>query len=225
MRRGHPHSAGAMACRARLGYRDRDLPHSGKALPMPRRLLAAAAAGALLLGLAACDDGEEGAVTTAPPSVSVSAPSDGGGEPAPSDGGGTGTDDPTAAAPHIPPPDPADYAGMDEKSETGAVQAFRHYVATAMWAHQTGEDSQLASLQTETCEGCSDFNAEIPALKKQGKYWGEFEVIDVQVTPMNPRTTITRSATRSLSLSTRGRMHPRANRFNKAASNILRSAE
>lgn len=150
---------------------------------MPRRLLAAAAVGALLLGLAGCGDGDEGAVTTPPPSVSVGVPSDGGVGADPSDGGGSETDAPTAAAPDIPPPDPADYAGMDERTENGAVQAFRHYVATAMWAHQTGDDSKLSNLQADTCEGCSDFNTELPLIKEHGKYWSEFKVVDVKITP------------------------------------------
>ncbi|QNN83236.1 hypothetical protein H3H54_06370 [Brachybacterium sp. Z12] len=150
---------------------------------MPRRLLSAAAAGALLLGLAACGDVEEGPVTTAPPEINVNGPSDGGGDAGPSDGGGEETDEATAAAPDIPPPDPADYAGMDEKTEDGAIQAFRYYIAVSMWAHQTGEDSELLELQTDACEGCPGFNAELPKLQEQGLYWSEFTVRDVKLTP------------------------------------------
>lgn len=150
---------------------------------MPRRLLSAAAAGTLLLGLAACGEGEEGPVTTAPPEIGIDEPSDGGGETDPSDGGGDTTEEPTAEAPDIPPPDPADYAGMDENTEDGATQAFRYYIAVSMWAHQTGDDTELMSLQTDSCEGCPGFNEELPKLQEQGEYWSEFNVSDVQLTP------------------------------------------
>ncbi|MGO1257804.1 MAG: DUF6318 family protein, partial [Brachybacterium sp.] len=118
---------------------------------MPRRLLSAAAAGALLLGLASCGDGEEGPVTTAPPSINIDAPSDGGGDTEPSDGGGAETDEPTAAAPDIPPPDPAEYAGMDEQTPEGAEQAFRYYIATLTWARLTGDLGTLNSLSSFDC--------------------------------------------------------------------------
>lgn len=150
---------------------------------MPRRLLSAAAAGALLLGLAACGEGEEGPVTTAPPEIGIDEPSDGGGETDPSDGGGDTTEEPTAEAPDIPPPDPADYAGMDKNTEDGATQAFRYYIAVSMWAHQTGDDTELMSLQTDSCEGCPQFNAELPKLQELDAYWSEFDVTDVQTTP------------------------------------------
>lgn len=149
---------------------------------MPRRLLSAAAAGALLLGLTACGEGEEGPVTTAPPEIGINGPSDGGGDTDPSDGGGDQTEEPTADAPDIPPPDPADYAGMDENTEDGATQAFRYYIAMSMWAHQTGDDSELMKLQTESCEGCPGFNEELPKLQEQGKYWSEFKVSDTRLT-------------------------------------------
>lgn len=150
---------------------------------MPRRLLSAAAAGALLLGLAACGDGDGGPATTAPPEIGINGPGDGGGEAGPSDGGGAETEEPTAAAPDIPPPDPADYAGMDENTEEGATQAFRYYIAVSMWAHQTGDDTELIELQTDECEGCPGFNAELPKLQEQGLYWSEFIVSDVHVGP------------------------------------------
>ncbi|NMA77639.1 MAG: hypothetical protein GX960_10360 [Actinomycetales bacterium] len=149
---------------------------------MHRRLLSTAAAGALLLGLAACGDGEDGPVTTAPPELGISSPSDGGGDAEPSDGGGAEQEEPSAAAPDIPPPDPADYAGMDKNTEDGAIQAFRYYIAVSMWAHQTGDDTELMELQTDSCEGCPGFNAELPKLQEQGKYWGQFNVEDVKLT-------------------------------------------
>ena len=101
---------------------------------MPRRLFSAAAAGALLLGLAACGDTTDGPATAPPPDLGIAAPSDGGGDPAPSDGGGEQTDPSADDAPDIPPPDPADFAGMDENTPEGAEQAFRYYIAVSMWA-------------------------------------------------------------------------------------------
>lgn len=152
---------------------------------MSRRLLSAAAATALLLGLAACDDGKEGPATTAPPSIDIGAPSDGGGSMEPSDGGGTETDtaEPSASAPDIPAPDPADFAGMDEHTPEGAEQAFRYYIAVSMWAHQTGDDANLLTLQTDSCEGCKEFNSDLTRLKEIDSYWSEFEITDVKITP------------------------------------------
>lgn len=144
---------------------------------MPRRLFSAAAAGALLLGLAACGDTTDGPATAPPPDLGIAAPSDGGGDPAPSDGGGEQTD-PSADAPDIPPPDPADYAGMDENTPEGAEQAFRYYIAVSMWAHQTGKDTKLTPLQSADCSGCSELNHDLPSLKEHGDYWGEFTVSD-----------------------------------------------
>ena len=144
---------------------------------MPRRLFSAAAAGALLLGLAACGDTTDGPATAPPPDLGIAAPSDGGGDPAPSDGGGEQTD-PSADAPDIPPPDPADFAGMDENTPEGAEQAFRYYIAVSMWAHQTGKDTKLTPLQSADCSGCSELNHDLPSLKEHGDYWGEFTVSD-----------------------------------------------
>ena len=148
---------------------------------MPRRLLAVAAAGALLLSLAACGDGEDGPVTTPPPAISIDAPSDGGGDAGPSDGGGSETDEPTVAAPDIPPPDPADYAGMDEHTPEGAEQAFRYYIAVTMWAHQTGDDSEMENLQGRDCTGCQEFSQSLPELQAHNIYWSEFTISDVLI--------------------------------------------
>jgi predicted small lipoprotein YifL len=148
---------------------------------MPRRLLSAAAACTLLLGLAACGEGSDGPVTTPPPEIDISAPSDGGGGADPSDGGGDEAD--PSAAPDVPAPDPADYPGMDENTEEGAMQSLRYYVAVSMWAHQTGEDSTLKALEESDCEGCPGFNAELSDLQKLGKYWSHFTVTDVGITP------------------------------------------
>lgn len=151
---------------------------------MHRRLLSTAAVGALLLGLAACGDPDEGSVTTAPPELGINGPSDDGGDrdTAPSDGGGEETEEPTAAAPDIPPPDPADYAGMDENTEDGAIQALHYYIDVSMWAHQTGEDSMLLALQSKSCGGCAVLNEELPKLKTADAYWSSFEVTRVKTT-------------------------------------------
>lgn len=146
---------------------------------MPRRLLSAAAAGALLLGLAACGDPNDGPVTTPPPDIGIEAPSDGGGDTDPSDGGGEETESPTAAAPDIPPPDPADYAGMDKNTEDGAEQAFRYYIAVSMWAHQTGDASMLDDLEQGSCDSCEEFLSTFTELREHDQLWGKFTLKDV----------------------------------------------
>ena len=150
---------------------------------MPRRLLSAAAATALLLGLAACGDEKEGPVTTAPPSIDISSPSDGGGSADPSDGGGTETttSDPTVTAPDIPAPDPADFAGMDEHTPEGAEQAFRYYIAVSMWAHQTGNDAPIANLEKSNCGSCHDFMETFRELDEHKETWGEFSLSDANL--------------------------------------------
>lgn len=147
---------------------------------MPRRLLSAAAAGALLLSLAACGDAGQETVTTPPPSIDIDAPSDGGGDPEPSDGGDE-TDEPTAATPDIPPPDPAEYAGMDEQTPEGAEQAFRYYIAVSIWAHQTGDVEILSTLHSSTCTGCSEFNGDIPDLRDDNLLWSAAEISNPEV--------------------------------------------
>ena len=143
---------------------------------MPRRLLSAAAVCTLLLGLAACGEGGEGPVTTPPPKIDISGPSDGGGDSGPSDGGGDEAS--PNAAPDVPAPDPADYPGMDENTPEGAEQAFRYYVAVSMWAHQTGDDETLRALEGSQCGGCRDLNSDLPILQAEGKYWGDLSVGD-----------------------------------------------
>lgn len=148
---------------------------------MPRRLLAIAAAAALTFTFAGCDVGGDGPATEPPEQVGTS---DGGGA-GPSDGGGAassdngGDDDQTIAAPDIPAPDPADYAGMDEHTADGATQAFRYYIAVSMWAHQTGETELLNSLQSDDCESCDEFNKDVPSLAEHDEYWSPFTITDV----------------------------------------------
>ncbi|AXK44744.1 DUF6318 family protein [Brachybacterium saurashtrense] len=139
---------------------------------MSRRLLSTVATGALLLGLAACGDPNPGAVTTPPPDIGIDAPSDGGGKS--SDGG----DEPTAEAPDIPPPDPADYEGMDQNTPEGAEQAFRYYIAVSIWAHQTGDDSALERLEGEDCGGCDVLNDDVTPIRENGLYWSELTRFD-----------------------------------------------
>lgn len=151
---------------------------------MHRRLLSATAIGALLLGLAACGDPNDGPVTTPPPDLGIEAPSDGGGDPGTSDdsGGqsdGGGDDAPTADTPAIPAPDPADFAGMDEHTAEGAEQAFRYYIATAMWAHQVGDDSATSALQTDDCESCAAFMETYQELQDHDATWGQFDLSEV----------------------------------------------
>lgn len=148
---------------------------------MHRRLLSAAAASALLLGLAACGEPTDGPVTTAPPSISVSGPSDGGDDVEPSDEGGSETEEPTAQAPDIPPPDPADFPGMDEHTAEGAEQAFRYYIAVSMWAHQTGDDSLFADLEADDCGGCEYLNGDIPEARTSKLLWTGSTLSDVEL--------------------------------------------
>lgn len=148
---------------------------------MHRRLLSAATASALLLGLAACGEPNDGPVTTPPPSINISGPSDGGGDTEPSDGGGDETAEPTAEAPDIPAPDPADFAGMDEHTAEGAEQAFRYYIAVSMWAHQTGDDTLSSELQSPSCDSCAAFMETYKELEAHHEKWGEFTLSDVYV--------------------------------------------
>ena len=151
---------------------------------MPRRLFSAAAAGALLLGLAACGDTTDGPVTAPPPDLGIAAPSDGGGDPAPSDGGGEQTD-PSADAPDIPPPDPADYADMDENTPEGAEQAFRYYIAVLNWSRQTGNTERISELHSDSCTKCIELTNSIEDYATRGEYWQEASIDDVGTKSFN----------------------------------------
>lgn len=144
---------------------------------MPRRLLSAAAACTLLLGLAACGEGGDGPVTTTPPEIDISAPSDGGGGTAPSDGGEDEVD--PNAAPDMPAPDPADYPGMDENTAEGAEQAFRYYMALMIWGYQTGEVGELDARSAEGCNTCAHNRDLIVENAKEGLFWSSAEIEDV----------------------------------------------
>ncbi|MGO1408792.1 MAG: DUF6318 family protein [Brachybacterium sp.] len=147
---------------------------------MHRRLLSAAATSTLLLGLSACSEPTDGPVTTPPPNIDIGAPSDGGGDAEPSDGDGEKTAEPTAEAPDIPPPDPADYAGMDEHTAEGAEQAFKYYIAVSVWAHQTGKDDPPIALQDAKCDGCNSFNGDIPELRSKDLLWSTSDISEVK---------------------------------------------
>lgn|SRR5699024_3565888 len=151
---------------------------------MPRRLFSAAAAGALLLGLAACGDTTDGPATAPPPDLGIAAPSDGGGDPAPSDGGGEQTD-PSADAPDIPPPDPADYADMDENTPEGAEQAFRYYIAVLNWSRQTGNTERISELHSDSCTKCIELTNSIEDYATRGEYWQEASIDDVGTKSFN----------------------------------------
>ncbi len=115
-----------------------------------RRSAAVLAAGALL-ALVACGGENPASRPTEHeepiPNIS-SQPSDGGGE---SDNGG---DEPTQAAPNIPPPDPNDFPGMDQKTDEGTEQAARYSIQVASWAHQTGNSATYTTLYHEDCRSC-----------------------------------------------------------------------
>lgn len=160
---------------------------------MTRRLITAAASAVLVLGLAACDDGK-GPVSTPPPDLGFKPQtSDGGGDDTDtSDGGGEagasdGGDGEIQAAPDIPAPDRADFPGMDEHTDHGAMQAFKYYIATAMWAHQVGDDSLTQEMQTEDCDGCDDFLQTFDDLKKHDILWTEFTLNDVMTEALPSR--------------------------------------
>ncbi|MBB5833173.1 DUF6318 family protein [Brachybacterium aquaticum] len=162
---------------------------------MPRRLLSAAAACAFVLGLAACGDGSDDPVTSAPPSIDIDAPSDGGGDASPSSGGddaepsdGGGNEDTTAAS-DIPAPDPADYPGMDENTEEGAIQASRYFLASMLWGYQTGETDELASLFEKSCKTCQANLENIEELSDIGEYWSETRVTYEDIVPSDPDET------------------------------------
>ena len=148
---------------------------------MPRRLLSAAAACTLLLGLASCGEGGDGPVTTPPPEIDISAPSDGGGETGTSDDGGDEGD--TNAAPDVPAPDPADYPGMDENTAEGAEQAFRYYIAVVYWSHETGDTNALSPLYRDSCGSCSEMVEEVHALREDDGLWSGVTIADVWSDP------------------------------------------
>ena len=144
---------------------------------MPRRLLGAAAACTLLLGLASCGEGGDGPVTTPPPEIDISAPSDGGGDTGASDDGGDEGD--TNAAPDVPAPDPADYPGMDENTAEGAEQAFRYYMALMIWGYQTGNVDELDARSAEGCNTCVHNRDLIIENANSGLYWSPTTIEDV----------------------------------------------
>src|SRR5690625_5350400 len=119
---------------------------------MPRRILPSLAAAVLALGAAACGNVRDAPVTTPAPALGSNASDGGGSDPDPSDGGGAETEEPTAAAPDNPAPEPADYPGMDEETPEGAEQALRYYIAVVYWGYQTGDTETLERSEEHTSE-------------------------------------------------------------------------
>lgn len=146
---------------------------------MARRFLSALAVAALALGVAACGDGGDGPVATPPPALGIDTSDGGGTEGNPSDGGGVETEDPTAASPDVPAPDPADYPGMDEETPEGAEQSLRYYIAVVYWGYQTGDTETLETLYTDNCERCKTITAEIYDIGESSSFWDDAPIIPV----------------------------------------------
>ena len=144
---------------------------------MARRLLAPLAAAVFVLGVAACGPDEPEPRKTTLIDLDSDEASDGGGEE-PSDGGGDQPEigDEPSAAPDIPAPDPADFPGMTEENQDGAVAAFMYYMDISMWSHQTGDDALIQTLEAESCSICQEFNSEIYDIQESGEPWSEFDV-------------------------------------------------
>lgn len=138
-----------------------------------RRALAIAAAGALSLSLAACDPGEAEEVD--PPTTS---------SPAPTSEAPPTTEAPISEtatiAPAVPPPNPADFPGMDQQTEEGARQTYRYFWAAILYGYQSGETRPLDSVSGDTCEYCSDVKAAIERLRDRGEYWTSTSFTDTQ---------------------------------------------
>lgn len=141
---------------------------------MLRRLLCAVSTGLLALALAACGEGGDGPVTTPPPDLGLGSDDGGAADGAASDGGGAAT----AEAPDIPAPDPADFAGMDDNTPEGAEQAFRYYIATLMWARQTGDSSGLEELSGAECDECAEIIGEVEDDTTDGETWSRTTLTD-----------------------------------------------
>ena len=69
---------------------------------------------------------------------------------------------------------------MDEHTDYGAMQAFKYYIATAMWAHQVGDDSLTQEMQTKDCEGCKVFMETYRDAVKNETLWSEFSLQEVK---------------------------------------------
>lgn len=127
-----------------------------------RRFLAPLAAAALLCGAAACGD------TAATPSAAPSASPTAAPAPATSEAPPATTAAPTPA---IPKPDRADYPGMDQHTDDGAIQAYRYFWAMTVWASQTGNVDELKTLHSEKCLGCTQNLESIEFMRSQGQFW------------------------------------------------------
>lgn len=136
----------------------------------PRRVLAVVAVGALTLALAACDPGSDEPTAAPSPSTTTAAP-----EPTTS---APPTDEPTSAAPEVPPPNPADFPGMDQQTEEGAKQAFRYFWAALLYGYATGDSGPFDGVSSTDCKYCASARGDIEALRDREEYWDLVTPID-----------------------------------------------
>lgn len=134
----------------------------------PRRVLAVVAVGALTLALAACDPGRDEPTAAPSPSTTTATP-----EPTTS---APPTEEPTSAASEVPPPNPADFPGMDQQTEEGAKQAFRYFWASAVVGYRSGNSALLRDVSSESCTYCSQEIGTIEKNSSAGKFWGNAEI-------------------------------------------------
>lgn len=141
-----------------------------------RRAIAIAAVGALSLSLAACDPGEAEEVD--PPTSSSPAPT----SEAPTSEAPPTTEAPTAepatTAPAVPPPNPADFPGMDQQTEEGAKQAYRYFWAAIVYGYQTGDASIVEGMSMPQCVYCVSVKDDIQRLKTANALWGPTTIED-----------------------------------------------
>lgn len=138
------------------------------------RTLPAAVVVVFMLGLVSCSDAGKDEPTTAPMPTSSSSDgggdaSDGGGEtsaasspsaeggeggsalPTASDGGGERV---TMTKDDFPPPDPANYPGLNTHTEQGAIATATYFWDSLFWASWSGETAIPTRLSSEECVGC-----------------------------------------------------------------------
>ncbi|GAB2541919.1 DUF6318 family protein [Brachybacterium huguangmaarense] len=139
-----------------------------------------AATGVLLLALTACGGDDEPAPTT--PAASTTTPSE---SPAESPS-------PSTSAPAVAAPDPADYPGMDQQTEGGAKQSFRYFLATQIYAYQSGDTAPMDSVSAPGCAYCEQVRQSVSELRDSGTYWGPTEITDsyLSVQESTPTSTI-----------------------------------
>src|SRR5699024_9286500 len=140
------------------GYRVGDLTHSRKAHPCP------AASSAPPRPAHSCSASPPAATRPTSPS------------PRPRPASTSPARATTAQGTDSPPPDPADFVGMDEHTPEGAEQAFRYYIAVLYWSYQTGSQKELEALQGSTCSECNKLLKEISDIRANGAHWTNVEI-------------------------------------------------